>query len=296
MFDINQISTKVKISFSRKNIWLVFLDFELALIFVSGVAWFRKEIGAFCQFKFSGKIMLKKSSIFVLLGLMCTNHVVAHEMKIDNKEGKVNLTLPKLNITHELDRTQKQDNDVSLINSQEISSSEMVTTLNPNEIKNGVKPHTFGQFFASEEVINYATSLTGLKYVTAGTSPDDGFDCSGFVYHVFEEITKMKLPRSANSMRGIGKALNKKDLRPGDLVFFNTTGRAFSHVGIYIGNDQFVHASSTARSVMISNLNHKYFTRNFNGARRVLSNAEQTLDRVSLNTKNTNVKAVDIQP
>lgn len=274
----------------------MFLNFELALIFVSGVAWFRKEIGAFYQFKFSGKIMLKQSSIFVLLGLMCTNHVVAHEMKIDNKEGKVNLTLPKLNITHELDRTQKQDNDVPLINSQEMSSPEMVTTLNPNGVKNGVKPHTFGQFFASEEVINYATSLTGLKYIAAGTSPDDGFDCSGFVYHVFEEITKMKLPRSANSMRGAGKALNKKDLRPGDLVFFNTTGRAFSHVGIYIGNDQFVHASSTARSVMISNLNHKYFIRNFNGARRVLSNAEQTLDMLSLNMKNTNVKAVNVQP
>lgn len=236
--------------------------------------------------------MLKKSSMFVLLGLMCTNHVGAHEMKVENKENKVNFTLPKLTLTNELDRTHKQDNEEDLLSSDAMTTSSLV----PQKSKSGVTPHSFSQIFASEEVINYATSLTGLKYVTAGTSPDDGFDCSGFVYHVFEEITKMELPRSANSMRTVGKALNKKDLRPGDLVFFNTTGRSFSHVGIYIGNDQFVHASSTARSVMISNLNHKYFIRSFNGARRVLSNAEQNLDMLSFNTKNTNVKAVSTQP
>lgn len=242
--------------------------------------------------------MLKKPTIFVLAGLLGTGHVFAHEMKLNFQTGKGNLTMPTLyspGAEGEHNDVDDADNNIVQkhgLNQEKAASLSKTTNVNVH----GKKYELHRSILASDEVINYATSLTGLKYITAGTSPDSGFDCSGFVYHVFNEITKMKLPRSANAMRGVGYSLAKKDLRPGDLVFFNTTGRAFSHVGIYIGNDQFVHASSSARAVMISNLSHKYFIKSFNGARRVLNASDLLPDMISLNTVKVNHGKNNVQP
>lgn len=116
-------------------------------------------------------------------------------------------------------------------------------------------------------LINYALSLQGTPYRYGKSSPDEGFDCSGFVQHVYKRYGK-RLPRTANDMALALPAISKYDLTTGDLVFFNTTGRTYSHVGIFINDDKFVHASSRRSGVLVSDLSTDYWQRHFSGARR----------------------------
>ena len=123
----------------------------------------------------------------------------------------------------------------------------------------------------SDDISMYAVSLVGSPYRLGGTSPDTGIDCSGFVDHVFRQITGIALPRDSQAISEATQPLDQADLQPGDLVFFNTLNRAFSHVGIYLGDDRFVHAtSSRTGSVMVSRLTDRYWQQRFDGARRVL--------------------------
>src|SRR5512139_2888545 len=123
----------------------------------------------------------------------------------------------------------------------------------------------------SDEIPMYAVSLVGSPYRLGGTSPETGVDCSGFVGHVFKQATGVILPRDSRAMSEAAQPLAQDELRPGDLVFFNTRNRPFSHVGIYLGDDRFVHASSSLTgSVMVSNLNDRYWRKRFDGARRVV--------------------------
>jgi len=122
-----------------------------------------------------------------------------------------------------------------------------------------------------EDIPIYAVSLVGSPYRLGGTSPETGLDCSGFVGHVFRQTAGVVLPRDSRAISEVSQPLAKAELQPGDLVFFNTLNRAFSHVGIYVGDDRFVHAaSSRTGSVMVSNLNDRYWRERFDGARRVL--------------------------
>lgn len=122
----------------------------------------------------------------------------------------------------------------------------------------------------SDDISLYAVSLVGSPYRLGGTSPDTGLDCSGFVDHVFRQITGVQLPRESRAISEATQPLDQSDLQPGDLVFFNTLNHAFSHVGIYLGDDRFVHAtSSRTGSVMISRLSDRYWHERFDGARRV---------------------------
>lgn len=122
-----------------------------------------------------------------------------------------------------------------------------------------------------EDIPIYAVSLVGSPYRLGGTSPETGLDCSGFVGHVFRQTAGVVLPRDSRAISEVARPLAKAELQPGDLVFFNTLNRAFSHVGIYVGDDRFVHAaSSRTGSVMLSNLNDRYWRERFDGARRVL--------------------------
>lgn len=117
-----------------------------------------------------------------------------------------------------------------------------------------------------------AMSLLGTPYRLGGNRPEQGLDCSGFVRHVYREASDITLPRTARDMSRAGRAIERDELRPGDLVFFNTRNRPFSHVGIYAGNGEFVHASSRAvRRVTVSRLTDRYWSSRFNGARRVLA-------------------------
>ncbi|MDV6377030.1 C40 family peptidase [Sporosarcina sp. GW1-11] len=112
-----------------------------------------------------------------------------------------------------------------------------------------------------------ATSLTGIKYRYGGTTRA-GFDCSGYVGYVFKQ-NGLKVARTSRAMYASGRAVKKSNLRSGDLVFFNTTGRGVSHVGIYIGNGKFAHASTT-KGVRVDRINDPhYWAKRYVGAKRV---------------------------
>lgn len=122
-----------------------------------------------------------------------------------------------------------------------------------------------------QELLLYALSLNGSQYKFGGRSADAGFDCSGFVSHVFHKAAGLVLPHNTKAISKDGERVSKSELRPGDLVFFNTLRRAFSHVGIYLGDNRFIHASSSASGdVMISDMSQSYWASRFNGARRLL--------------------------
>lgn len=121
-----------------------------------------------------------------------------------------------------------------------------------------------------EDIPLYAVSLVGSPYRLGGNSPETGLDCSGFVGHVFRQIAGVNLPRDSRAISEAAQPLAQEELEPGDLVFFNTLNRAFSHVGIYLGDSRFVHAtSSRTGTVMVSSLNERYWRDRFDGARRV---------------------------
>lgn len=118
------------------------------------------------------------------------------------------------------------------------------------------------------ELVNYALSLRGAPYRYGMASPENGFDCSGFVWHVYRKHG-FPLPRTTEQMAQALPPVAAKDRLPGDLLFFNTNGKPFSHVGIYVGNDAFVHAPSTnSGQVIVSSLNLPYWWQRFIGVRR----------------------------
>ncbi len=116
-----------------------------------------------------------------------------------------------------------------------------------------------------------AFSMIGTPYKFGSNNPAKGLDCSGFVKYIYKETADVSLPRSARDMSREGQAVAREELEPGDLVFFNTRKRPNTHVGIYAGNGEFVHASSTrTKQVTVSRMDQKYWATRFNGARRVL--------------------------
>lgn len=116
----------------------------------------------------------------------------------------------------------------------------------------------------------YALSLLGTPYKFGGNNPEKGVDCSGLVRHVYKQSANIELPRSAKAISQNGEAIDKQELKPGDLVFFNTLKKPFSHVGIYAGDGKFVHASSRReKQVTVSSMEDGYWAKRFNGARRL---------------------------
>lgn len=123
---------------------------------------------------------------------------------------------------------------------------------------------------ASDLVVT-AMGFLGVPYKRGGNTAETGFDCSGFVRAMYEKTIGLVLPRRANEQAAATEAIDKKDLRPGDLVFFNTMKRAFSHVGIYVGEGKFIHSPKPGAQVRVENMGQSYWQRRFDGARRVLS-------------------------
>jgi len=123
---------------------------------------------------------------------------------------------------------------------------------------------------ASDLVLS-AMNFLGVRYRFGGTSEETGFDCSGFTRHVFENSVGLLLPRrSSEQAQAPGLlSIRQDDLKPGDLVFFNTMRSAFSHVGIYVGEGKFIHAPRTGSSVRVEDMHQDYWLRRFDGARRV---------------------------
>lgn len=121
----------------------------------------------------------------------------------------------------------------------------------------------------AQEVLINALSLSGIQYKYGGSSPDTGFDCSGFVRYVFKQAANLTLPRTSYGISQLGKQVRTGDLKPGDLVFFNTLKSAFSHVGIYVGDNKFIHSPSSGGGVRIESMDSQYWQKRFNGAKRL---------------------------
>lgn len=133
-----------------------------------------------------------------------------------------------------------------------------------------VKSAANSAWHTTQQLSSYALGLLGVNYKFGGNTPESGLDCSGLVRYVFQQVTGVDLPRTAKAMSGVGDSVALKDLKPGDLVFFNTRRFAFSHVGIYLGDNQFIHAPRRGREVEIATLDKRYWQARFNGARRLV--------------------------
>ena len=120
---------------------------------------------------------------------------------------------------------------------------------------------------ASDLVLN-AMGFLGVPYRRGG-SDDNGFDCSGFVLSMYEQTLGKVLPRSAREQADATEKIDKKDLQPGDLVFFNTMRQTFSHVGIYVGDNKFIHSPRPGKQVKVEDMRQSYWLSRFAGARRV---------------------------
>ena len=123
---------------------------------------------------------------------------------------------------------------------------------------------------AASDLVMQAMNFLGVPYKRGGNTEETGFDCSGFTRHIFENSIGLALPRRADEQaRSAGLAnIQRQALKPGDLVFFNTMKRTFSHVGIYVGDDKFIHAPRVGGEVRIEDMRESYWSRRFTGARR----------------------------
>lgn len=124
-----------------------------------------------------------------------------------------------------------------------------------------------------------AMSLVGIHYQRGGSSPENGLDCSGLVRYVFKEAWGAELPRTSAEISKMGENIDKQDLQPGDLVFFNTLKHTFSHVGIYLGDNKFIHSPSAGGKVRVESMDLSYWKARFNGARRLNENEQAKQDR-----------------
>ena len=121
----------------------------------------------------------------------------------------------------------------------------------------------------ASDLVASTLGFLGVPYRRGGARLETGFDCSGFVQYMFENTLGLVLPRSAAQQAAATEKIDAKELKPGDLVFFNTMRRTFSHVGIYVGNGKFIHAPKPGGQVRIEDMQTSYWARRFDGARRV---------------------------
>jgi cell wall-associated NlpC family hydrolase len=138
------------------------------------------------------------------------------------------------------------------------------------------EPGTSTAFGRLQELTNRASDLAihamgmiGIRYKYGGDEPGTGLDCSGLVRYVFKEVWGKELPRTAEEISHVGHKVDARDLQPGDLVFYNTLRRSFSHVGIYLGDNKFIHSPSAGGKVRIESMDVGYWRKRFNGARRI---------------------------
>ncbi|MGF6753925.1 cell wall-associated NlpC family hydrolase [Paraburkholderia sp. GAS42] len=156
---------------------------------------------------------------------------------------------------------QNGSNSLSSPNSQNQSAA--------SSSDSGARSFLSGMAGKAGDVVVGALNMIGVRYRWGGNTPDSGLDCSGFVRYVFQDTLGMALPRRAEEMSRVGEKVRMSELKPGDLVFFNTMRRAASHVGIYIGDNKFVHSPSTGSTIRVDDLDDGYWEKRFTGARRI---------------------------
>ena len=139
----------------------------------------------------------------------------------------------------------------------------------PTQGPQPVAPPTRQAPAANSELMFQVLTSLGIDYLNGGRSPSSGFDCSGLVAHVYLEAFGVRLPHNTLAQSRIGSTVEPAHLVPGDLVFFNTLNRPYSHVGIYLGDGRFVHAPKTGAQVRVEHIQTRYWVDRFNGARRI---------------------------
>ncbi|AFQ47811.1 C40 family peptidase [Burkholderia cepacia] len=159
----------------------------------------------------------------------------------------------------------------NVTNSTQFGSNSSVQQASAQPSSGGAKSFLAGMAGKAGDVVVGALNMIGVRYRWGGNSPDSGLDCSGFVRYVFQDTLGMSLPRRAEEMSRVGEKVSMSNLKPGDLVFFNTMRRTFSHVGIYIGDNKFVHSPSTGSTIRVDDLDSGYWEKRFTGARRIES-------------------------
>lgn len=127
------------------------------------------------------------------------------------------------------------------------------------------------------DIVVRALTLIDAPYRHGGSTPASGFDCSGLVRYVYNAVGAGSLPRRSEEMGKVGESISRSQLEPGDLVFFNTLARAYSHVAIYIGEGRFLHAPARGGRVRIEALDDRYWRARFDGARRFIDADVRTL-------------------
>lgn len=153
-------------------------------------------------------------------------------------------------------------------------TSASITATATEQVRKGEEqqPSFFERYTnAAQDVILQGLKLVGVRYRFGGNDEDAGLDCSGFVRLVFKNSLGAQLPRTAAEMSQVGQRVDTSQLKPGDLVFFNTMRRNFSHVGIYVGDGKFIHSPRSGSEIRVEDMGMAYWKRRFNGARRVTS-------------------------
>jgi cell wall-associated NlpC family hydrolase len=128
----------------------------------------------------------------------------------------------------------------------------------------------------ASDLVVHAMGFLGVPYKRGGNSAEQGFDCSGFVRAIYEQTIGLVLPRRAAEQAAATTPIDKAELQPGDLVFFNTLKATFSHVGIYVGDHKFIHSPRTGSVVRVEDMRVAYWQQRFDGARRVQASAKNS--------------------
>jgi cell wall-associated NlpC family hydrolase len=138
------------------------------------------------------------------------------------------------------------------------------------EVRASVGERASSMAHRASELVVTAMGFLGVPYRRGGISLDTGFDCSGFVKAMYEQTVGLVLPRRANEQAAATQHIDRRELQPGDLVFFNTMRKAFSHVGIYVGDNKFIHSPKPGAQVRVEDMGVSYWASRFDGARRVM--------------------------
>ncbi|WP_213777295.1 C40 family peptidase [Caballeronia sp. dw_276] len=200
-----------------------------------------------------------RAAASMLIGLMMTaaSGAFADEVNISSQ-----------NAGNSIFSSPKAANDIYPVAGSGNATSTSSTT--PSATSNsGTRSFLSGMASKAGDVVVGALNMIGVRYRWGGNTPDSGLDCSGFVRYVFQDTLGMTLPRRAEEMSRVGEKVRVSELKPGDLVFFNTMRRSFSHVGIYIGDNKFVHSPSTGSTIRVDDMDNSYWEKRYTGARRI---------------------------
>ncbi|KXB70992.1 NlpC/P60 family protein [Peptoniphilus sp. DNF00840] len=189
---------------------------------------------------------------------------------IEDNGSNYNVPAKDLNIAsgNKIDRS-LDNNEATIVSNDEKEIQEVIKNKEAIKVNFAAKKVAGPNASIANKVISSAESKLGSTYVYGDTGKA-GFDCSGLVYSIYNDELGISIPRSSRSQSTFGKQVDKSDLQEGDLVFFNTTGNGVSHVGIYVGDGKFIHASSGQGKVMTSSLSEAYYQDRYVNATRIL--------------------------